>query len=89
MGGIAKVFKGITKTVGGLLGQTSTPTVSIGTDPATIAAQTAQANLAADTSNANTPTVQAGGTVTSASDTLSARKRRTSTGVASNLGIGS
>lgn len=86
MGAVKSVFKGIGSVFG--LGS-QTPKYTIKTDPQQVAAQTMQANLAADLSNQNTPTIESGGQVSSASDTLSARRRRTGTGVASNLGIGS
>lgn len=86
MGSVSKVFKGVGSVLG--LGSQS-PKYTIKTDPAQVKAETMQANLAADLSADNTPTIQSGGQVTSASDTLSSRRRRTGTGVASNLGIGS
>lgn len=86
MGAVGKVFQGIGSVFG--LGSQA-PKYTIKTDPAQVKAETMQANLAADLSADNTPTIQSGGQVTSASDTLSSRRRRTSTGVASNLGIGS
>ncbi|KLQ40407.1 hypothetical protein ABR33_00020 [Enterobacter bugandensis] len=86
MGSVGKVFKGIGSVFG--LGSQK-PQYTIKTDPAQVKAQAMQANLAADLSNENTPTIQAGGQVSSASDTLGGRRRRTGTGVASNLGIGS
>ncbi|QHR72984.1 putative structural protein [Escherichia phage smaasur] len=86
MGSVGKVFKGIGSVFG--LGSQA-PKYTIKTDPAQVKAQAMQANLAADLSNDNTPTIQSGGQVSSASDTLSGRRRRTGTGVASNLGIGS
>lgn len=86
MGAVGKVFKGIGSVFG--LGSQA-PKYTIKTDPALMQAETRQANLAADLSADNTPTIQSGGQVTSASDTLSSRRRRARTGVASNLGIGS
>lgn len=86
MGSVGKVFKGIGSVFG--LGS-QTPKYTIKTDPNQVRAETMNANLQADLSNANTPTIQSGGQVSSASDTLSGRRRRTGTGVASNLGIGS
>ncbi|BES79674.1 hypothetical protein [Cronobacter phage RZ4] len=86
MGSVGKVFKGIGSVFG--LGS-QTPKYTIKTDPNQVKAETLNANLQADLANDNTPTIQSGGQVTSASDTLSSRRRRTGTGVASNLGIGS
>lgn len=86
MGSVSKVFKGVGSVLG--IGNQS-PSYTIGTDPAQVKAETMQANLAADLSADNTPTIQSGGQVSSASDTLTSRRRRTGAGVASNLGIGS
>lgn len=86
MGGISNVFKGIASAVG--LGNLNSGT-TIAQDPAATKAATASANLQADLSNQNTPTIQSGGQVSSTSDTLASRRRKTTTGVASSLGIGS
>jgi hypothetical protein len=85
MGGISKVVKGIGSVIG--LGS-SAPSYTIKQDPGAMKAEQLQANLGIDLANSNTPNVQAGGQVSSATDTLAGRRKRTSTGVSSNLGIG-
>ena len=85
MGGISNVVKGIGSVFG--LGS-SMPKYEIKTDPNQVKAETLQANLGVDLANDNTPTVQSGGQVSSASDSLAGRRRRTAGGVSSNLGIG-
>lgn len=85
MGGISKVVKGIGSVLG--LGS-STPSYTIKQDPGAMKAEQLQANLGIDLANSNTPNVQSGGQVSSATDTLAGRRKRTSTGVSSNLGIG-
>lgn len=85
MGGISKVVKGIGSVLG--LGS-STPKYTIKQDPGQIKAEQLQANLGIDLANSNTPNIQSGGQVSSATDTLAGRRKRTSTGVSSNLGIG-
>ncbi len=92
MGSIGRaVSKPFEKAIGGVAEavglKAKAPSVTIEQDPAETAAATLQANLGADLSNDNTPTIQSGGQVTSASDTLS-RRRRGTTGVSSGLGIG-
>lgn len=84
---VTKPFEKVVKGAASLVGlRQEMPDISIAQDPNQIKAQNLAANLGVDLSNANTPTIETGGQVSSASDTT-ARKRAT-TGVSSNLGIG-
>jgi hypothetical protein len=86
MGGISSAFKGLGSVFG--IGNMN-PSYSIDTDPEAVKAATAQANMTADLSQENTPDIQAGGSNSSStSDALTSRRRKSTTGVASNLGIG-
>lgn len=87
MSSLGKIVRAVTSPITSIF-KSDVPNYSIKTDPAQVAAETAQANLAANLSTDNTPTIQAGGQVSSASDTYASRRRRTGSGVSSNLGIG-
>jgi hypothetical protein len=88
MGSVGSAFKGLGSVFG--LGNLN-PQYQIKTDPDAVAAANRQANETADLSSQNTPSIEAGGSVSSASDTLASRRKKASStsGVASNLGIGS
>lgn len=86
MGAISSAFKGLGSVLG--LGNLN-PSYTIGTDPSEVKAATAQANMTADLSQENTPDIQAGGSNSSdTSSALTSRRRKSTSGVASNLGIG-
>lgn len=84
---ISKPFESIVKKAATTVGLRSDQDLTINQDPNTIKSQALAANLGVDLANDNTPTVQSGGEVSSASDTLS-KRRRTTSGVSSGLGIG-
>lgn len=83
---ISSVFKGAGSVFG--LGNQN-PQYTIGTDPESMKAAYAAQNESADLSGDNTPTIQSGGQTNASSDTLTSRRRKSTTGVASNLGVGS
>ncbi|CBY88568.1 hypothetical protein [Pantoea phage LIMEzero] len=86
MGGISNAFKGLGSVFG--IGNQN-PSYTIGTDPESVKAQTAQANMTADLSQENTPDIVSGGSDSSStSGALASRRRKSTSGVASNLGIG-
>lgn len=82
---VSSIFKGAGSVFG--LGNNN-PQYTIGQDPEATKAAYAQANSSADLSADNTPTIQSGGQAGSTTDTLTSRRRKSTTGVASNLGVG-